>query len=365
MKSFKDYLREAEEPVDAPADTQAKAPAGQTGATTPQMPTTPGGPPPEAPKPANPPAPVNTTDVTKMDTNSLYQKYTQIATALQSTKSAAGEQTPDPKTKQVIDTMQKQSLEAATELKKRGYSDQQLAQNDATVKETSDILRLSGVKEAGPTNMAGRVNNMFTNLNNAPPTDNPEMDAIGAQQRAQIQQRMAASATKVDTRRAEQEKLRLQRLAGIQPTPGTTPPAAPQAGQTTPPARPQGPTTAAPGAYPPPATTPPAPGTKPPVAKPTQATTTPPATPDEYAPKRTGAYQAAQQQYGGQPQAPAQQKTAPQSAAPQPAWDDDIEMDPKFNKYPNAKAEFEKARAAAKQVNPNIVPRSQATDDDW
>ena len=306
MKSFKDYLREAEEPVDAPTDTQAKAPAGQTGATTPQMPTTPGGPPPEAPKPANPPAPVNTTDVTKMDTNSLYQKYTQIATALQSTKSAAGEQTPDPKTKQVIDTMQKQSLEAATELKKRGYSDQQLAQNDADVKETSDILRLSGVKEAGPTNMAGRVNNMFTNLNNAPPTDNPEMDAIGAQQRAQIQQRMAASATKVDTRRAEQEKLRLQRLAGIQPTPGTTPPAAPQAGQAAP-ARPQGsqgPTTAAPGAYPPPATTP-------------------------------------------------------------PAWDDDIEMDPKFNKYPNAKAEFEKARAAAKQVNPNIVPRSQATDDDW
>jgi hypothetical protein len=342
MKSFKDYLREAEEPADAPADTQATATAGQTGATTPQMPTTPGGPPPEAPKPANPPAPVNTTDVTKMDTNSLYQKYTQIATALQSTKSAAGEQTPDPKTKQVIDTMQKQSLEAATELKKRGYSDQQLAQNDATVKETSDILRLSGVKEAGPTNMAGRVNNMFTNLNNAPPTDNPEMDAIGAQQRAQIQQRMAASATKVDARRAEQEKARLQRLAGIQPTPGTTPPAAPQAGQTTPPA----------------------PGTKPPVAKPTQATT-PPATPDEYAPKRTGAYQAAQQQYSGQPQAPAQQKTAPQPAVPQPAWDDDIEMDPKFNKYPNAKAEFEKARAAAKQVNPNIVPRSQATDDDW
>jgi len=48
------------------------------------------------------------------------------------------------------------------------------------------------------------------------------------------------------------------------------------------------------------------------------------------------------------------------------SWDNDIEIDSKFDKYPNAKAEIQSANKARNTPNPNIVVRKPGTkDEDW
>jgi hypothetical protein len=66
------------------------------------------------------------------------------------------------------------------------------------------------------------------------------------------------------------------------------------------------------------------------------------------------------------PAKPAAPAISKQSNTSDTAWDNDIEIDSKFDKYPNAKAEIERANAAARAVNPNIVVRKPGTkDEDW
>jgi hypothetical protein len=57
-------------------------------------------------------------------------------------------------------------------------------------------------------------------------------------------------------------------------------------------------------------------------------------------------------------------RTVTTSKSKSPDWDDDIEVDPKFNKYPNARKEIDATNAARKKVNPNIVKRNP-DDNDW
>lgn len=57
-------------------------------------------------------------------------------------------------------------------------------------------------------------------------------------------------------------------------------------------------------------------------------------------------------------------RTVTTTKSKSPEWDDDIEVDPKFNKYPNARKEIDAANAARKKVNPDIVKRNP-DDSDW
>ena len=57
-------------------------------------------------------------------------------------------------------------------------------------------------------------------------------------------------------------------------------------------------------------------------------------------------------------------RTVTTSKSKSPDWDDDVEADPKFDKYPNARKEIDDANAARKKVNPNIVKRNP-NDHDW
>ena len=58
-------------------------------------------------------------------------------------------------------------------------------------------------------------------------------------------------------------------------------------------------------------------------------------------------------------------RTVTTSKSKSPDWDDDdVEIDPKFNKYPNARKEIDAANAARNKVNPNIVKRNPK-DNDW
>lgn len=58
-------------------------------------------------------------------------------------------------------------------------------------------------------------------------------------------------------------------------------------------------------------------------------------------------------------------RTVTTSKSKSPDWDDDIEIDSKFDKYPNARKEIESANAARKKVNPDIVKRNPKDDEDW
>lgn len=57
-------------------------------------------------------------------------------------------------------------------------------------------------------------------------------------------------------------------------------------------------------------------------------------------------------------------RTVSTSKSRSPDSDDDIEIDSKFDKYPNARKEIETANAARRKVNPDIVKRNPK-DEDW
>ena len=111
-----------------------------TGAAPAPMPPT-GGSAQPAPKPANPPPmpPAGQDmDLSKVDNDTLFGKYQQIQSTLNFMQPQAGDKqmatSTDPASQQMIKGMQDQLIQADKELKKRGYTDQQLKPAGAAAK---------------------------------------------------------------------------------------------------------------------------------------------------------------------------------------------------------------------------------------
>ena len=136
-------IDEAPEPPKAGAATPAMPPAG--GSTQP------------APKPANPPpmpAAGQDMDLTKVDNDTLFGKYQQLQSTINFMAPQGGDKqmaaSADPASQNMLKGMQDQLVQADKELKKRGYTDQQLKpaaaaakpldQSDANFKEDLEAM---------------------------------------------------------------------------------------------------------------------------------------------------------------------------------------------------------------------------------
>ena len=149
-------LRELSGIEEAPEPTK-------TGAAPAPMPPTSGSTQP-APKPANPPpmpAAGQDMDLTKVDNDTLFGKYQQLQSTINFMAPQSGDKqmaaSADPASQQMLKGMQDQLIQADKELKKRGYTDQQLKpaaaaakpldQGDANFKEDLEaMLRIAKLR---------------------------------------------------------------------------------------------------------------------------------------------------------------------------------------------------------------------------